>query len=86
MCEDQSGNKKIVSYLYFQNGPFDINEDSPGGFSPDGMDTKTVAIGEAMTDISKAHSRAEKCGSMSKFQCFMKNDATETLGKKLCRD
>ncbi|MFW0766982.1 hypothetical protein ACN0IV_14230 [Trabulsiella odontotermitis] len=65
------------------------NEDSPTGFNPDGMDIETPSIDEALINISDAHSRAEKCGSASRFQCFMNNrynEENKEKGRELCKD
>ncbi|WP_049858039.1 RHS repeat-associated core domain-containing protein [Trabulsiella odontotermitis] len=85
MCEDQYANKKTVSYLYFQLGPFDINEKSPNSFSPDGLETNSPSVSEAIIGISEAHTQAKKCGSLNGFQCFMQNDANPELGNRLCK-
>ena len=90
ICKDQFGKNKSVNAKTFQSGWFSINEVEAGRGIPDpGEDSSDAAsatdtITDNAKDLYDAHSMAFTCGSKSGYQCFMDNDATKELGRKLC--
>ena len=90
ICKDQFGKNKLVNAKTFQSGWFLINEVEAGRGIPDPGENSSDAASatDTITDNTKdlydAHSMALTCGSKSGYQCFMDNEATKELGRKLC--
>ncbi|CDG53140.1 MULTISPECIES: RHS repeat-associated core domain-containing protein [Halomonadaceae] len=81
VCSDQHGNSTTTSAKYFQTRPMCVNEICRGGGpKPDAKVVDTIFY------LEKANSHARGCGGLSKFECFMQNEATPDLGAQMCEN
>ena len=96
-CRDiNSTAVKFVQVKYFQCFPTEINNPTcnfsrsyEAAFDPISQDSDptnlTVGLINQSTDfVTETIPQARKCGALSPWDCFLKNDATTQMGKQAC--